>query len=406
MLLFSGFYPSDWKKGIIINLYKAGNKTDPANYRGITLTSSLGKMFNSILNSRLLEYLNVNGCLSKYQAGFRQDHRTSDNIFVINEIMKMKKSKSESLYMCFVDFHKAFDMLWRNGLLIKLLNLNIGGSFYNVIKDMYSENISSVRSGNFITPSFKCETGVRQGDSLSPTLFDIYVNDICNLFDASCQPVNVWDYVTNCLFYADDLVLISNSKEGLQKCLDSLSNYCKQWHLAVNLAKSKVMIVKKNKKENDVVIFNDSPLEVVHTYKYLGLFLSDNCNFERASEALYNKAVKAYFMVKRSLFAKNIVDVRTHLKVFDTLIQPILLYGCEVWGLVMMGKAHTKLLSLKKVVTNCEKLELKVMKQILGVHQKAANLAIYGELGRVPLRVKIFTQIVKSMHRLIVGCKN
>ena len=407
MILENGFYPSEWKNGLIINIFKSGCKTDPSNYRGITLTSSLGKLFNSILNSRLLTFLDLNKLLSQFQAGFRHDHRTTDNIFILHEIMKRTKQKSQPLYMCFVDFHKAFDKLWRMGLLIKLSNLHVGGSFYNVIKDMYSNNMSSVRSGNYITPQFECQAGVRQGDSLSPTLFNIYVNDICNLFDQTCQPAYLQDYSLNCLFYADDLILISRSHEGLQNCLNRLAEYCNTWHLAVNLGKSKVMVIDSPKKKKQCqVLYGNSILEIVHTYKYLGIIISDKCSLDIAQQALYNKAMKAYFVVKRCLYAKNIMDVQTHLKVFDTLIQPILLYGCEVWGLDMMTKSQDKLLSLRKVVINCEKFELKVLKQILGVHSKATNIAIYGEFGRIPLRVKILTQIVKFLHRSQLECKN
>ncbi len=119
----------------------------------------------------------------------------------------------------------------------------------------------------------------------------------------------------------------------------------------------------KTKQQPCQVLYNNSKLEVVHTYKYLGLMISDKCNLDIAQQALYKKAMKAYFVVKRCLFAQNIMDVQTHLKVFDTLIQPILLYGCEVWGLDMMTKSPEKLLSMTRTITNCEKFELKILKR-------------------------------------------
>ena len=93
-----------------------------------------------------------------------------------------------------MDFHKAFDKLWRNGLLTKLCERHIGGHFYNLIKSMYSDNTSQVRvnTGLNLTPPFACEIGVRQGDSLSPTLFNIYVNDIAKILDNNiCQPAKI-----------------------------------------------------------------------------------------------------------------------------------------------------------------------------------------------------------------------
>ncbi len=304
-ILTHGLYPDSWKKGMIINLFKSGCKTDPGNYRGITLTSCIGKLFNSILNNRLINYLDRHKLLSKFQAGFRQDHRTTDNVFILNEIMKYSKQTSEPLYMCFIDFTKAFDKLWRMGLLLKLSHLKVGGSFYKVIKDMYSDNSSAVRTGSYLTPFFECQTGVRQGDSLSPTLFDIYVNDICNLFDASCDPMTFNQFHINCMFYADDLVLLSKTKTGLQHCLDRLKDYCNDWYLEVSLKKSKIMIVSKYSNDKADFFCGNSKLEIVQNYKYLGVILSDKCQLITAQESLYSKAIKAYYMVKKMPICKK-----------------------------------------------------------------------------------------------------
>ncbi len=411
IVLQNGTFPKLWKNGVIINLFKSGLYTNPSNYRGITLTSILGKLFNSLVNSRLVDYLNRNDLITKYQAGFRKDFRPSDNIFMITQTMKIYRSLGKPLYMAFIDLHKAFDKVWRNGLLLKICNSNIGGRMYQVLKSMYSNNVSSVRVNNstHCTPEFPCEAGVRQGDSLSPTLFNLFMNDIAPLLNENCcNPAMIGDLPIGCLFYADDLVLLSESKEGLQKSLDTLSSYCTKWYLKVNESKSKIMICSKQKLSNNIKFnYNDKELERVSLYKYLGIMISDDSCLLPAHNSLMQKGLKAYYAMNSLLYSANITNTKNYLMLFDALIRPILTYGCEIWGLdLLQKKAPKKFLSGQHHMIGCEKLEIKLYKFILGVPMGTSNIGVRAELLRFPLRYFISSQILKFYYRLKLGSKN
>lgn len=82
-----------------------------------------------------------------------------------------------------------------------------------------------------ITNNFSSYKGVRQGCVLSPLLFNLFINDIPNIFNKTCKPINIGESDINCLMYADDLVLMSESKEGMEKCLENLSLYTKKWYI-------------------------------------------------------------------------------------------------------------------------------------------------------------------------------
>ena len=124
--------------------------------------------------------------------------------------MTQYRSQGKKLYLCFIDFRKAFDRVWRAGLLLKILNIGIGGKLYNVIKNMYSDNMTSVKLENICSKYFECSVGVRQGDGLSPTLFNIYVNDLKDILnDPICCPAKYGNLSIGLLKYADDLVIIS-----------------------------------------------------------------------------------------------------------------------------------------------------------------------------------------------------
>ena len=233
--------------------------------------------------------------ISQFQAGFRKDHRTTDHMFVLHQTMKYSKNSGRKLYIAFIDFHKAFDKLWRIGLLTKLCDRKIGGTMYKLIKSMYSDNTSHVRvsNGMKLTPPFPCNIGVRQGDSPSPTLFNIFVNDIAVLFEnIQCEPARIDEQNVSCLFYADDLVILSESEKGLQHSLNKLNDYCNKWKLKVNESKTKIMVVQKGRNKSNVKLtFGQTTLEQVTEYKYLGIIFTENAQLDTAQEILFKKGL-------------------------------------------------------------------------------------------------------------------
>ena len=133
LILQSGTFPTSWSNGIITALHKSGNKDDPSNYRGICISSCLGKFFCSILNTRLLlNFSNNHKILHRSQTGFLPRNCASEHIFSLRTLIDQHVTHSPigKLYTCFVDFIKAFDSIWYQGLLYKLLKYNIGGTFY------------------------------------------------------------------------------------------------------------------------------------------------------------------------------------------------------------------------------------------------------------------------------------
>ena len=107
---------------------------------------------------------------------------------------------------------RAFDGIWRKALLVKLLRYNIGGHFYKTIKAMYKDANCCVKTQEGFSQIFKTSRGVKQGEVLSPTLFNLFINDIPNIFDNECNPVILKSWKVNTLMYADDIILVSRTQ--------------------------------------------------------------------------------------------------------------------------------------------------------------------------------------------------
>ena len=234
-ILIGAYYPEVWKKGIVVNLFKTGDPYDTYNYRGLTINSCLGKVFNNIINNRLNKFLVDNNKITKEQIGFKKKARTSDHIFVMNVLLQKYTKLKKKLYLCFVDFKKAYDSVWRRALMLKLLQTGIRGTFFKLIENMYEGGKSSIKMDGLLSKEFTCESGVRQGDVISPNLFNIFINDLPQCLTKGEDTPRIGEKYVNCLMYADDLVVISLSIEDLQNQIDNLNKYCTEWGLLITL---------------------------------------------------------------------------------------------------------------------------------------------------------------------------
>ena len=288
LIMDTGIYPNEWKVGLCIPIYKTGCPLNPENYRGITLTNGIGKLFCQIINKRISQSLEQNNRLINEQAGFRKTYRTTDHIFVLNKLVdNVMKTKNKRLYCCFVDFQKAFDNVWHDALLLKLFNCGITGKMFNIVKSMYDNAYIHTKVGDRCSDKILIKKGVHQGNTISPTLFNIFINDIVENIGDKDSPDITDDRKVSCLIYADDLVLLSNTKLGLQTKLDQLQEYCLKWGLKINGNKTKVIIFSKSAPRIPIIFkCGKHFIETVEHYKYLGIVFHKEGNFKMAQEHL------------------------------------------------------------------------------------------------------------------------
>ena len=241
----------------------------------------------SILSQRLLEYIVSLNILHKSQIGFLPNNRTADRVFTLRTLIdEYVHNHNEKIYASvFVDYKKAFYSVWHDGLLNKLLQIDFGGSFYNLIKSLFHSSSCSIKIAQKQTRSFRFARGVRQGCILSPLLFSLYINDLPFAFENTLPDPFVLPNGAklNFLLYADDLIILSRSKTGPQNCLDKLSSFCTSW------------IMKINPKIN---LVDSQIIDVEQEYTYLGTRMSSSGNFSVSREHLKEKALHALFSLR------------------------------------------------------------------------------------------------------------
>ena len=191
------------------------------------------------------------------------------------------------------------------------------------------------------------------------------------------------------LMYADDTVLFASSKRNLQHSLNTYSNYCKTWDIDININKTKIMCF--GRKVTHTFSLDGKNVELVDTFIYLGVTFSRNGKFIRAIKDNIDKARKAMFTL-RATFREKLLPIDCQIDLFVKTIEPILLYGAEVWG-----TENVKIL---------ETFRLKILKQILGVKNSTPSYMVYGETGLKPLAVKIKQRMISYWSSIVTGKQN
>ena len=396
----SAEFPTPWQSSFLVPLHKKGYLGNPDNYRGLAVGSNIGKFYTKCLNEKFKKYTDDNNILSPHQFGFRDNFRTSDAIFTLRSIMSYYKNfNNKPVYACFVDFSKAFDSVNRAAMVYKLGTIGIRGNMLRLIKSMYNNPNYIIKSNGEYSIPLNSNIGVKQGCNLSPLLFNIFINDIHSIFDTKCKPVNINNWNINSLSFADDLVLLSETPIGLGNSLKKLETYCNDWGLKVNPTKTKVIAFNKpftKKIKSMEFTIDGKAIQITNSYCYLGIEMTNTGSFQKSTDMLYKKSLRALFSIYSSLNVhSDETNTRLFLKLFDSLIMPVLLYGCEVWGSHVI-KANNPI----------SKFTNKFYRTLLGVPGHCSTVGTHVELGRFPIEINIHKTMLKYWFRLVTLPKN
>ena len=387
-----GTMPRGWNKGRITLIHKSGLREHLLNYRPITVIISLSGLFSKLLNSRLSEVVETHNLLGEVQNGFRKERRMADNSFILDSILMKAKSSKEKLHLCYVDVSKAYDSVNRSILWSKLKSMGFGGEFLSCLQALYTtDSVDSVVNGISSRPVY-LRRGLRQGCSLSPLLFALYISEIGSDLTRSLEGFELGGVTFSGLLFADDIVLISKTFNGLETLLTMVKQRCDDLKLLISPSKSNIVtpddvdsLVLLNE-QNEVTL----SLSKLLSYKYLGtettLLMSTTGSKRQQRCILTAKRYKfACFYVGRT--GPDVVD--TVLATWSNIAIPSMLSGCEVIPFT------------ETTIDEIERIQSQLAKHVLGVPLSTANVCAQTELGLKPFRMLLYQHQLNFYIRLM-----
>ena len=405
-ILQTGCFPKEWSRAYLKPLFKKGDRLAPENYRGIAISPCLGKAFNAIINGRLETIMDDKGISNDMQIRFERNHRISDHLMVLRTIIDQARYGGQDTHIAFVDFKQAYDRFNRKLLFQKLLNYCFPSKLIKIIINQYQKVQYCVLTPDGRTIFFDSNLGLKQGDTMSPRLFNLFIMDIISIFGTECDPAYLQGIAVGVLLFADDLALIATSSAGLQKALRKLEGYCKENQLIVNTGKTKILTIKKPYSSQDTpqtLFFLDQPLEEVQGFNYLGVYIDSKGKMQRPQAPIMDKARRAQFNLVN---LGQSLSFETKMWLHQTMIDPILLHGIEVWGLEGRQKVIKQegiYDALNEGGTNpmgIEKIKRQYIRQQMGLPRTAPILAIRGDSGVYPLYIETIARTIQYYEHL------
>lgn len=398
MVHFS-YVPLEMKKGVIITLFKGGNKRkdDPDSYRAITLSSVILKLLERVLLTRIQLFDKLTPPIHAMQGGFQKNLGCLMTSFMLRESVFYAKENGSKLYVCFLDVKKAFDCVWHDGLFYKLYNSGVNKSICKLIVNMYTCMFSCVRSRSYKSVWFPVRQGTRQGGVISPFLYLLYINGL--LYELELSDLGFCIYGVSCGFptVADDMLVGSYSKIGLQNMLQICFNYACKWRFGYGILKCLVVVFNEMQnaynKSNRTWLLGDALVAEGVEYKHLGVICNKYMSIDENIKVACNKIKSTFLSLINSGIYEDGFNPLTSKRIYNSVALPKALYGCELWS----NLQSSQLMSLERAHRYCVKFlqflprstSTDVSLALIGMNPIEAEidrrkLTFFGQLCRLP----------------------
>jgi hypothetical protein len=317
--------PSDWHVSKIILIFKKGDKKDIKNYRPISIITHVSKLFCKIILNRIDQELDDSQ--SRDQAGFRKTFSTSDHLLVVSQIMEKYQEYQKPIHIAFIDYTKAFDCVETSCLIDALRDQKVKEKYIRMINHLYSEATARIQMDNQSSATFNLGRGVKQGDPLSPKLFNCLLEYLFKNLNWKEKGIAINEKWLSNLRFADDVALFSESKDDLLAMIEDLRSISSTAGLEINMDKSKI-ITNTDEKEYKI---NATEIELVEDFKYLGKIVSFHNGHSKEVDARVSAAWRSFWGMKKFLISD--LPMYHKRKLMNSVVLPTFTYGCQTWTL-------------------------------------------------------------------------
>jgi hypothetical protein len=399
--------------GVITPIYKKGDPTAPQNYRPITLGSALDKLYNMVLNSRIMAYLEDNDKLHDAQQGFRPGRSAVDNIYMLHTCLEARCQQKLDTYMLFLDIEKAYDTVWRAGLLWHLWHKGITGKMFRVLAQMLDSTPSCVMHNGAFSRVITPDMGWEQGDTLATTMFTVFINSILEEVWAQHEgvpiptPADTNSLATKlvALMYADDLVGFATSPARLQAMADHCKAALTKWQLrasvhATDTSKTAYMKVlggpvsarlhaaRRAPPTHTNIMWGDVAIPQVSSYKYLGAWVTNTNTWDTHLDMRMQSADKAAHAHHKAM-SQVLLPIHTRKLPLTTVAQPIVTYAAQVWAR-----------PTKDMQRKLDSWQAGLAARAFHCPANTSHMCLQQEIGLVPLHITCELLAMRYWHHL------
>ena len=394
--------------GVITPIYKRGDPTDPKNFRPITLGSAIDKLYNLVLNDRICKCLEENNKLHDAQQGFRPGRSAVDNIFMLKTCLDARCQRKLDTYLLFVDIEKAYDTVWRAGLLWHLWQKGVQGKMFRVLAQMLDHTPSVVMHNGAYSHVINPDMGWEQGDTLATTMFNVFIDSVLQHVWAEHAGVPIPSTADDhaklvALMYADDMVGFAVDAPEMQALIDCTRTVLNKWQLRASVnpsdaSKTAVLKVRGGPKAARIsaaargvgpqarFTWGDIVVPNVKMYKYLGVWVHETNTWDEHFRLRKQSAAKA-----AGAHHKIMTQVRlpVHLRklTLTTVVQPVLTYAAQVWAQPSLRR-------------DLDSWQMGLATRAFHCPSTTSHLCLQQEIGLCPLHITCETLAIRYWHHL------
>ncbi|KAK3571000.1 hypothetical protein QTP86_033564, partial [Hemibagrus guttatus] len=371
----SGTVPLDWATGVVVPLFKKGDRRVCSNYTGITLLSLPGKVYSRVLERRVRPL--VEPRIQEEQCGFRPSRGTLDQLYTLHRVLEGSWEFAQPVHMCFVDLEKAFDRVPRGILWEVLCEYRVRGYLLRAVRSLYNRSRSLVRIASCKSDLFPVHVGLRQGCPLSPVLFIVFMDRISRR-SQGLEGVRFGDHRISSLIFADDVVLLAPSSLDLQHALERFAAECEAAGMRVSTSKSEAMVLDRKKVACTLQVGGEV-LPQVEEFKYLGVLFTSEGRMDHEIDTRIGAAAAVMWSMYRSVVVKKELSRKAKLSIYQSIYVPTLTYGHDLWVMT------------ERVRSQIQAAEMSFLRRVAGrsLRDRVRTSVTREELGVQPLLLHI-----------------